>query len=96
MANGNDEKYTDIEIIVFEGDDGDIEMEIIDEFELDGQRYLALRPPLDENGQVDDEDSINFFSVASDENGEELYDLVEDDTLLSRLADVLEERLLAE
>ena len=94
MPDQKDPLYTDIEIIVFEGTDGDIEMEVLDEFPFDGQNFIALRPPLDANGQLDDEDLIHFFRIDADEDGSELYDLVVDAPLLAKLADQLESRLL--
>lgn len=91
----SEDKLTGLEIIVFEDEEGDIEMELIDEFELDGVHYVALRPPLNLDGQIDDADEINFFSILSSDEEEE-YVLIEETKLLQRLADLLEERLLAQ
>lgn len=91
MAN----ELTNIEIIVFEDDDGgEIEMEIIDEFDCDGAHYIALSevPDADSDALLD-EDDISFFLVTQ-ENDEEMFDLVEDKKLLQQLADLLEQRLL--
>lgn len=91
-----DEKYTDIEIIVFEDEDGsDIEMEIIDEFDVEGGHYMALRPPIAPMDEEGDEDSIAFFRSETDGSGEEVFDLVEDKETLRKLMDALEDRLLA-
>ena len=97
MAEQDNTQYTDIEIIVFEDEDGsDIEMEIIDEFDLEGIHYMALRPPIDPLDEDSDEDSIAFFRCETEESGEEIYDLVEDKETLRKVMDVLEDRLLAD
>lgn len=97
MAEQNDTQYTDIEIIVFEDEDGsEIEMEIIDEFEMEGVQYMALRPPIDPMDEDSDEDSIAFFRCETDEKGEEVFDLVEDKDTLAKVMDMLEDRLLAD
>lgn len=89
-------ELTNIEIICFEDEDGlDIEMEVVDEFVRDGKRYVALRPALETLDDESDEDDISFFSLDSDENGQELFTLIEDESMVSALANTLEERLLA-
>ncbi len=91
-----EKQYTDTEVIVFEDEDGlDIEMELVDEFEDGGQRYVALRPSLESADFDTDEDCISFFAVRTDDEGGELFDLVEDEAAITRLADRLEDRLLS-
>jgi len=98
-VNKNDnENLTNIQMIVFEDEDGlDIEMEVLDEFEHEGKRYVALRPAFDAEAFTEDEDSINFFEVYADpENDEEeMFDLIEDPASLQALSDVLENRLMS-
>ena len=97
MNGEKDAQYTDIEIIVFSDEDGqDIEMEVIDEFDWKEKHYIALRPPIDPMNEDSDEDSIVFFHSETDADGEEIFDLVEDNETLLGLTDKLEERLLAE
>lgn len=87
------EELTNIEIIVFEDENGeDIEMNIVDEFDHENIHYVALTPA--QIDADDEEDSINFFSVSKVE-GQEEFDLVEDEKLLNTLFDLLEDRLVS-
>lgn len=88
------EDYTSQEIITFEDEDGlDIEMEVVDEFDYEDKHYMALRPSLQEVMDAEDEDEIVFFRVYQ-QDGEELFDLVEDKQTITHLGDILENRLL--
>jgi hypothetical protein len=98
------EELTNIEIIVFEDEEGgEIEMEIVDEFDLEERHFVALVESIGmdddcENKSLEEledfDDDVNFFEVIKDENGEEMFDLVEDRQLLNKLADELENRIL--
>jgi len=89
------EELTNIEMIVFEDDQGkEIEMEIIDEFHFNGIHYVALSEvPQADSDQLLDEDDIRFFRILN-ENGEEMFDAIEDQNTIQLLADELEKRLL--
>ena len=89
------EELTNIEMIVFEDDQGkEIEMEIIDEFHFNGIHYVALsEAPQADSDQLLDEDDIRFFRILN-ENGEEMFDAIEDQNTIQLLADELEKRLL--
>ena len=88
----NETEYTQQEFIVFEdGDGAEVSMSIVDEFDMDGVHYVAL-VEADEPDESDD--LISYFAVTTDENGEEDFELVEDDVLGEKLADTLEQRLI--
>lgn len=92
------EELTQIEVVVFEDEDGtQIEMQIVDEFDHDSHHYVVLIPSPEEGAKidVDGEDDLNLFEVTVDEKGEEDFDLVEDKKLLAVLAGIVEDRLLA-
>lgn len=92
------EELTQIEVVVFEDEDGtEIEMQIVDEFDHNGRHYVVLIPSPEEGAEidVDGEDDLNLFEVTKDEKGEEDFNLVEDKKLLAELAGVVEDRLLA-
>jgi len=85
-------EYTDIQIIVFEDEAGnEMEMQIIDEFDHEGQHIIALAPPVDAN---EDEDEVSFF-VASGPDDDLDMELIEDRKLIDMFGDLLEERLLS-
>ncbi len=85
-------ELTDIQFIVMEDDDGnEMELQIADEFDFNGEHILALCPPQDAN---EDEDEVSFFLCSGD--GDE-FDLmpIEDEKTIDLLANILEDRLLA-
>lgn len=89
-------EYTNIEYIAFEDEKGNpIEMQIVDEFDHDERHYIALCPIPQPGQDSEDEDMINFFAVLQDENGEETFELIEENRLINTLADLLEERMLS-
>ena len=97
-----DEELTNIEVIVFEDDEGnEIEMDIVDEFDFEGKHIVALSEApgqMDESeideSEMDEEDTVSFFEVIKDKENED-YELIEDEKAVAKLADFLEERLLA-
>lgn len=84
---------TNIEVIVFEDEEGNqVEMEIVDEFDLGKDHYIALTELPDVDGILDEDPPIQFYRI-TEEDDEEIFDAVEDAALLNTLADALEERL---
>ena len=85
-------EYTDIEVIVFEDENGnETEMQIVDEFDYEGQHVIAVCPAPDEASE--DEDEVSFFYAEGEDDDLEMT-LIEDAQLIDKLGDVLEDRLL--
>ena len=86
-------EYTDIEVIVFEDEDGnETEMQIVDEFDCEGRHVIAVCPAPDE--AAEDEDEVSFFYASGKDDDLEMT-LVEDEKELEKLGDLLEEWLLS-
>lgn len=65
------------DLIVLTGEDGEeLEVEVIDRVEVNGQEYFIVRP-------VDEEDVYTALRVDIDENGDEVFTTVEDDEELN-------------
>lgn len=85
-------ELTDIQVIVMEDDDGnEMELQIADEFDFNGEHILALCPPSDAG---EDEDEVSFFLSSGDGDDFELM-LIEDERTVELLAGILEDRLLS-
>ena len=88
----DNKEYTDIQVIVFEDDDGnEMEMQIVDEFDYEGRHIIALAPPVDAE---EDEDEVSFFAASGPDEDLDM-ELIEDKALIDALGDLLEERLLS-
>jgi len=59
-----------------------VEFELLANLELDGKEYIALTPAEDSD---DEECEVIMMSIETDENGEEYYDMVEDEELQEKL-----------
>lgn len=59
--------------------------ELLANLELDGKEYIAMTPAVEEGEDVDEECEVVFMSIETDENGEEYYDVVEDEDLQETL-----------
>ena len=87
--------------LTIEDEDGnEFELEVLDEFELDGQSYLAALPadmdeddPADDDGEEDLEVSI---LKAVDENGEEILGSIDDDDELDKVYDYYMQEVFAD
>ena len=75
-------------------DDGnEFELEVLDEFELDGQSYLAALPAdMDE----DDPDFGIILLKIMEENGEELFGSIDDDDELDKVYDYYMQEVFAD
>ena len=79
-------EYTDIEVLVFEDDDGhEVEMNIVDEFDYGGASYIALVAADAEEG-----DDISVYRVLGDDN----YEQIDDPKELDALLDAIEARIV--
>lgn len=65
------------DLIVLTGEDGEeLEVEVIDRVEVEGQEYYIVRP-------VEEEDVYTALRVDIDENGDEVFATVEDEEELN-------------
>ena len=79
-------ELTNIEVLVFAGEDGEeIEMQIVDEFELEGESFIALV-----SAQCEDGDEIEVYKVLPGDEFESVDDAVKKDKLL----DIIEQRIM--
>ena len=87
------------ETIVFETEDGEeVELVVIDETQFNGTSYIlvaeALPEETDEGAETDETvDVMILKSVGSDEEGEESFETVEDDTELEAVSKIFKELL---
>jgi len=80
-------------ITVTDEDGNDIELELVDALEHNGQTYMAFYPAVEEG---EDEDSEEFGMVILKsivENGEELLSTLDSDEELNEVYDLFMERL---
>ena len=94
----NNEFNNEFEVIVFQTEDGEeIDMLIIDEFDYEGKNYIALIESLVGENVVsesyDFDETIMFCEVIL-ESAEETIVPIQSNSLIAKLEDVLEKRLL--
>lgn len=76
-------------ILTFQDEDGnDIEFELVDSFELNGQDYAALLPPDDE-----DESEVLLMRIESESSGEDILVYIEDDAELDEVFNTFKDRM---
>ena len=87
------EEYGANFITVTADDGNEFELEVLDEFELDGQSYLAALPAdMDE----DDPDFGIVLLKIIEENGEELFGSIDDDDELDKVYDYYMQEVFAD
>ncbi|MCL2158213.1 MAG: DUF1292 domain-containing protein [Oscillospiraceae bacterium] len=75
-----------------EGNDEDYEL--LGRLDEDGQTYVALAPMDEaEGGDGEEEDTFIILKVV-EENGEEIFEAIEDDDEFDRIADIFEDELM--
>ena len=83
-------------ITIADEEGNEFELELLDTIELDGQSYSVFVPADIENMEVDDPDYGLIFLKNREENGEELFDSIDDDDELNRVYEYYQELLEAE
>lgn len=74
--------------LVLEDEDGnEVRFEFIDMIDYEGGEYAVLIPADDENA-----DTVIILQYETDENGEELYNSVEDEEILDAVFEIFKER----
>jgi hypothetical protein len=77
-------------IITLTGEnDEQFEFEIADSFELEGNKYIALIPPEDEEAE---EDEVLIMRIESEEEDETILTQIEDDDELDRAFEMFRDR----
>ncbi len=70
----NNEEYTPEIISLYEEDGTEVKFEHLDTFELNGNIYIVLL-----EADIPDNEDVVIFKVVTDEKGEELFSVIEDD-----------------
>ena len=88
----------DDDIIVLTDENGqEVEFQIIDDYEKDGNRYFAMFPPEDEeNADSDILEYVILKLVTDEETGDEYFVSIDDDDELDDVADYFDDRFSAE
>ena len=82
-------------ILTFQDEDGnDVELEIIDAFEISETQYVALVSV--EEPAEDQEEEVFIMRIEEDENGDEVLLTIEDDEEFDRVADAFEDEFMSE
>jgi len=68
-----------------------IELEIIDSFELSGNKYAALATPEDIENE-NDESQVYIMRIESESSGEDVFVSIEDEDELDRAFDMFKDR----
>ena len=87
--------YGDI-ITISDEDGNEFDLELLDTIEFEGQTYCVFVPADIENMDVNDPDYGLIFLKSREENGEELFDSVDDDDELDRVYEYYQQIMEAE
>ena len=83
-------------VTITDEDGNDIELELVDVLEHNGQTYMAFFPALEEDGDEDSEELGLIILKSITENGEELLSTPDSDEELSEVYDLFMEQLFEE
>ena len=87
------EEYGPDFITITDEDGNDIELEMLDALEHNGQTYMAFFPTVEEGADEDSEDYGLVILKTIEENGEELLSTLDSDEELNAVYDLFMERL---
>jgi len=93
--NENDgEMEMEVEVYTLTDEDGnESDFELLGRQDVDGQSYVALAPiDVDENN--DEEEGSFIVLKIVEEDGEEIFETIEDDEEFDRIADMFEDALI--
>lgn len=88
------EEYGPDFITITDEDGNDIELELVDALEHNGQTYMAFFPAVEEDAEEDGEEYGLVILKSIFENGEELLSTLDSDEELNEVYDLFMERLL--
>lgn len=80
-------------ITITDEDGNDIELELVDALEHNGQTYMAFYPAVEEGADEDSEDYGMVILKSIMENGEELLSTLDSEEELNEVFDLFMERL---
>ena len=81
-------------ITITDEDGNDIELELVDALEHNGQTYMAFFPAVEEDSEEDGEEYGLVILKSIMENGEELLSTLDSDEELDEVYDLFMERLM--
>ena len=86
----------EMEVYTLTDEDGnESDFELLGRHDEDGQSYVALAPMDPEEGDEEQEGSFIVLKVV-EEDGEEIFETIEDDSEFDRIADIFEDELMQE
>ncbi len=89
-----EEEY-DMDVYTLVDEEGvETDFEFLGSIELDGNTYVAFSP-LDQDEESDEEEYV-VFKVSTDEDGNEVYDNIEDDEEFDKVSDAFEDAFWSE
>lgn len=88
------EEYGPDFITITDEDGNDIELELVDALEHNGQTYMAFFPAVEEGAEEDGEEYGLVILKSIMENGEELLSTLDSDEELNEVYDLFMERLM--
>lgn len=80
-------------VTITDEDGNDIELELLDALEHNGETYMAFCPAVEEGDDEDGEDYGLVILKSIEENGEELLSTLDTDEELTEVYDLFMERL---
>ncbi|MCL1858772.1 MAG: DUF1292 domain-containing protein [Oscillospiraceae bacterium] len=94
--NGNDiEMDMEVEVYTLTDEDGnESDFELLGRHDVDGQSYVALAPVDTDEGSDEDEEGSFIVLKVVEENGEEIFETIENDDEFDRIADIFEDELM--
>jgi len=96
IDENDNEMDMEVEIYTLTDEDGsESDFELLGRHDLDGQSYVALAP-IDAEDDDDDEEGSFIVLKVVEEDGEEVFETIEDDEEFDRIADIFEDELLQE
>ncbi len=84
------EDYGNDFVTLTDEEGNEYEFEIVRELEIDGERYAALLPVCTDENCKHDEDEDVYIVRITEENGEEIFEIIEDDEEFERVSAAFE------
>lgn len=75
----------------YDDNDNEIELEIVDSFEIDDKKYVALATPEDIEGESE-ESEVYIMRIESESSGEDIFVYIEDENELNTAFDMFKNR----
>ncbi len=75
----------------YDDNDNEIELEIVDSFEIDDKKYVALATPEDIEGESE-ESEVYIMRIESESSGEDIFVYIEDENELNAAFDMFKNR----